>query len=394
MLNLTCRSTYSHGRVPVNGLLTIALKLLANDRGKFFTLIVGISFAVFLMMQMTCMFSGLMRRTGADILNINSKMWVMDTSLNSQVDNIPMPNYILDAVRSIKGVKYAVPLYTGGGLVKLSSGRYQAVNILGIDDATLVGRPNITEGNIVGIYNDGGYIAIKDAEFPKLDNAKVGTVFEINDHRAVIVGIGQALVGGLFGTPTLYTTYRRAISDLPHARFTMSFILVEPKSEREVKHIQNAVKKLGYLALTQEQFYKKNKDYYLYKTGLGTNVMIMTLISFIVGLSIAGQTFYTFVLENLEEFGALKAIGAKKNELISIIMFQSSVVGFLGYGFGILLSSTIIALAKLRLANYAAVVTLENMAITFLMVLTIVAFSSYLGIRKVIKIDPFDIFRG
>lgn len=39
-----------------NGLLKIAMKLLINDRGKFFTLIVGITFAVFLMMQMTSVF--------------------------------------------------------------------------------------------------------------------------------------------------------------------------------------------------------------------------------------------------------------------------------------------------------------------------------------------------
>ncbi len=378
----------------MNGLLTIALKLLANDRGKFFTLIVGVSFAVFLMMQMTCMFAGLMRRTGSDIFNINASMWVMDPSLNSQVDNIPMPDYVLDAVRSIKGVKYAVPLYTGSGLAKLSTGRYQAVSILGIDDATLFGRPYMLEGNIVNIYNDDAYIAIKDAEFDKLDGAKIGTTFEINDNRGVIVGIGKASVGGLFGTPSLYTTYRRAISVLPQTRFTQSFILLEPKSKKDIVNIQNDVKALGYLALTRDQFYQKNRDYYLYKTGLGTNVMIMTFISFIVGLSIAGQTFYTFVIENLQEFGALKAIGAKKKELITIIFFQSSVVGFLGYGFGMFLSMSVIAFAKLRLANYAALVTLENMFFTLLMVLVIVAFSSYLGIRKVITIDPFDIFRG
>ena len=29
-------------------------------------------------------------------------------------------------------------------------------------------------------------------------------------------------------------------------------------------------------------------------------MLIMTVISFIVGLSISGQTFYTFILENLE----------------------------------------------------------------------------------------------
>ena len=378
----------------MDGLYVIALKLLANDRGKFFTLIVGVTFAVFLMMQMTCMFSGLMRRTGSDILNINANMWVMDPSLNSQADNIPMPDYILDAVRSIRGVKYAVPLYTGSGLLRLSNGRYQNASIIGLDDSTLYGRPHMIVGDIVNIYNDDAYIAVKDSEFEKLDGARVGTTFEVNDNRGVIVGVAEALVGGLFGTPTLYTTYNRAISSLPNMRFTLSYILVEPKSDKDIKYIKKKVDELQYVALTKDEFFNKNRSYYLYRTGLGMNVMIMTIVSFIVGLSIAGQTFYTFVIENIQEFGALKAIGAKKSELISIILFQAGVVGFLGYGFGIFLSCTVIALAKLRLGNYAAIVTLENMFVTLIMVLIIVAFSSYLGIQKVIKIDPFDIFRG
>jgi hypothetical protein len=53
----------------------------------------------------------------------------------------------------------------------------------------------------------------------------------------------------------------------------------------------------------------------------------MTAISFIVGLSISGQTFYTFVLENLEKFGALKAIGAKGRELVAMIFFQAGLTG-------------------------------------------------------------------
>ena len=53
------------------------------------------------------------------------------------------------------------------------------------------------------------------------------------------------------------------------------------------------------------------------RPGLGTNMLLMTVISFIVGLSISGQTFYTFILENLDKFGALKAIGAKGHELVA-----------------------------------------------------------------------------
>jgi len=378
----------------MTGLLQIALKLLANDRGKFFTLIIGITFAVVLMLLMTSLFAGIMQRTGATILNIGAKMWVMDPSVNTQTDNIPIPDYMLDAVRSLKGVKYAVPLYSGSGLLKLASGRYQSASIIGIDDATLFGRPNMIEGNIFDIYNDDAYIAVQDSEFTKLDNPTIGTTFEVNDNRGVIVGTAKALMSGLFGTPTLYTTYNRAISDLPTTRFTISSLLVEPKTEKDIPYIKEKVATYGYLALTADEYDKKNRNYYLYKTGLGTNVLIMTVISFIVGLSIAGQTFYAFVLENVEEFGALKAIGVKKKELISMILFQASVVGFLGYGFGVLLSTILITLAKLRLANYAALVTYSSLSATFVMVLIIVAFSSYLGIRKVTTIDPFDIFRG
>ncbi|PMP67064.1 FtsX-like permease family protein, partial [Desulfurella multipotens] len=76
------------------------------------------------------------------------------------------------------------------------------------------------------------------------------------------------------------------------------------------------------------------------------------------------------------------AIGAKKYELVSIILFQVSVTSFIGYGFGIMISSLVIAISKANIQNYAAVVTYKNMLVAFLMVLAIAGFSSYIGIRK------------
>ncbi|MEI8054833.1 MAG: FtsX-like permease family protein [bacterium] len=378
----------------LSGLLKIALKLLVNDGGKFFTLIIGIMFAVFLIMQMTSSFVGVMQRTSADIINVGAKIWVMDPSVTSARDNIPLPNYILDAVRSMNGVKYAIPIYIGSGLVKLRTGRYQSVEVIGLDDTTLFGRPAIIKGSINAIYNNDAFIVVKNADYEKLDSPAIGTTFEINDHRGVVVAIAKCSMSGLFGTPAFYTTYTRAIRTLPTTRFTMSYILAHPKNELDLIHIKKQVRDLGYMAITEQEFVNMNTNYYMFKTGMGTNILIMTLISFIVGLSVAGQTFYTFVLENLNKFGALKAIGAKKSDLIQIILFQSGVVGFLGYGLGVFLSSIMIALAKLRLANYASMVTAGNLSFSFFMVLLIIAFSSYIGIRKVLKIEPFDIFRG
>ena len=378
----------------MDGLLRIALKLLINDRGKFFTLIVGVAFSVFLMTQMTATFFGIMQRTAANVINVGAKIWVMDNSVNSAADNITLPDYVLDEVRSISAVRYAVPIFNSVGQAKLADGKYQSVTVIGLDDTTLFGRPQILEGNITSIYNDDAFIVIKDSEYGKLESPKIGASFEINDHRVVIVALGKVALSGLFGTPTLYTTYKRAIKTLPTTRNTISYILIEPKDLSAIEHIKAEVQNFGYTALTAKEFIKKNILYYMFRTGVGLNILTMTLISFVVGLSIAGQTFYTFVQENLEKFGALKAIGARKNELINMILFQSCVVGFIGYGFGVCLASLVIGFGKFRIPNYAPIITYPNLVFSFIMVIIIVAFSSYLGIRKVIRIEPFDIFRG
>lgn len=45
-------------------------------------------------------------------------------------------------------------------------------------------------------------------------------------------------------------------------------------------------------------------------------------------------------------------------------------------------------------STYAAVTTFWNLAFSFTMVVLIAAISSDIGIRKVLRIEPFDIFRG
>ena len=378
----------------MTGILKLAYKLLVNDKAKFTALLVGITFAVFLIIQMTAMFAGTMKRASATVLNLGAAMWVMDPAVQTVANTIGMPDYVLDAVRSMQGVSYAVPVYTGGALVKRADGSYQSVTVVGLDDTSLFGRPQLIQGRIEDIYGENAFIVVKDPEFPKLGNPQVGTEFQVNDHRGVIVGIAKVASSGLFGVPTLYTTYERALQYLPNPRFTISYVLVEPKSFVDITHIKRQVQALGYLAVTKDEFIDRITNFYIYQTGVGTNLLIMTVMSFIVGLSISGQTFYTFVLENLDKFGALKAIGAKGRELIFMILFQTSFTALTGYGLGIGLCVLLIRLARLRLPDYAALITYWNLGLAFVMVVIIAAISSYFGVRKVLRIEPFDIFRG
>jgi putative ABC transport system permease protein len=391
-----CADAYAHARGAraVFGVVRIAFKLLANDRGKFLALVTGIAFSVFLMVQMTSMFAGFMRKASSTVMNTGARVWVMDRAVNNVLSSIPMPDYVLDAVRSIPGVRFAVPLYSGSGLVRLRSGAFQPVTVLGLDDASLYGRPELAEGRIADIYAENGFIVVDDEELMKLGNPTIGTDFEINDHRGVIVGIARVPASGLFGMPTLYTTYSRAIQYLPPVRFTTSYVLVEPVDDAAIPRIEADVARLGYTAMTQEAFVSRITNYYTWHTGLGTNIMLMTAISFIVGLSISGQTFYSFTLENLPKFGALKAIGAKRRVLITMLLVQAAVSSLAGYGLGVGLCALVIALARQAIPDYASVITFPILGLALGMVVIIAGVSSYVAVRKVLRIEPFEIFRS
>jgi putative ABC transport system permease protein len=77
-----------------------------------------------------------------------------------------------------------------------------------------------------------------------------------------------------------------------------------------------------------------------------------------------------------------------------MILFQAGFTAVIGYGLGIGLCALLITLAKFRLPDYASLITFGNLALAFIMVLVIAAISGYVAVRKVLKIDPFDIFRG
>jgi putative ABC transport system permease protein len=125
----------------MGGILRVAYKLLINGRAKYAALLVGISFAVFLMIEMTSLFAGILTRSSATVINIGASIWVMDPAIQTVASKIPLPAYVLDEVRSIPGVKYSVPMFSGGAMLKLPDGVYQPANIIGLDDTSLCGRP-------------------------------------------------------------------------------------------------------------------------------------------------------------------------------------------------------------------------------------------------------------
>ena len=94
-------------------MITLALRMLFNDRSKYLMLVSGVAFASLLMIQQSGVFCGLMSWTYSSLRNLRAPIWVMDPKVEQVNDPKPLRDTDVFRVRSVDGVAWAAPLYTG-----------------------------------------------------------------------------------------------------------------------------------------------------------------------------------------------------------------------------------------------------------------------------------------
>ena len=389
----------------------VAIQMLMGDRAKYLGIIMGLTFASFLITQQASIFVGLMSRTYGFVSDTGGPdIWVMDPKVQFIDDIKPMQDTMLLRTRSVEGVAYAVPLYKGILRARMDNGTFQSCNVVGLDDASLVGGPpEMVEGTLEDLRRSEGVIVDEVGAGDKLARValdehgvpipkakkvplKVGDTLELNDKRAVVVGICR--VSRTFQSqPVVYTTYSRALRFAPSERKLLSFVVAKAAPGADPKQVAARIRaQTGLEAFTNWEFSWKTVLYFMKYTGIPINFGISVMLGFLVGTAIAGQTFYNFTLDNLRHFGALKAMGTSNLRLLGMILLQGLIVGVIGYGLGVGLASMMgRAAGKSELAFRLLWQTLviSGGAVTLICLL-----ASLLSIQKVVRLEPAVVFKG
>lgn len=382
-------------------MLFLSLKILIGDKAKFIGIILGLSFASFIIVQQAAIFIGLMARTFGFISDTSQPdIWVMDEKVQFIDDVKPMRDTQLYLVRGVDGVEWAVPFYKGLLKARLKNGNFQICNVVGIDEASLIGGPPIMlEGNTVDLRKVDGIIINRVGADGKLSSngkngkpLQVGETLEINDRRAQVVGICKSM-RTFQSQPVIYTTYSRAISFAPYERKLLTFILVKAKPGLSPQKLCDQINSLsGLTAYTGPQFKRLTVEYYMKNTGIPLNFGIAVLLGFIIGMAISGQTFYNFILDNLRFLATFKAMGANNHLLTKMVLLQAVWVGFIGWGLGIGAAALFGFLS--RNSDLSFLLLWQLYVISGLTMFMITGFSAWIGLRKVYSLDPAIVFKG
>lgn len=378
-------------------MLWIAIRMLTGDKTKFYGLLFGIAFSTLLITQQLTIFVNLVERGASGVYNVpTADVWVMDPVSRTTDVNYAMPSTALDRVRSVPGVKWAVPHLRAVASVRTRSGDLEGVGIIGVDDATLIGLPkHMIEGD-KSVLSQPDTVIIDDVGITRMfENGEnpVGQRLELNDKRAVIRGVADS-IPSFTSQVVLFTKYSQALNYVPGTRNRMTFVLVGADegvtAEQLVARIQE---RTGLRARTRDQFARDGVDFIIQNTGIPFNFGITVALGFIVGVAIVGLTFSLFIRDNIKQFGALKAIGVTNRKIGRMVAAQAMMVGAIGYSFGVIGTIGFIWGFSNNPTFKGFYIPWQIPLISLAAVIVILGLTGWISLRSVLKTEPAAVFR-
>ena len=374
-------------------MLTFAVKTLLADRRKLMIAMVGVVFSLVLMNVQGGMFIGLIQKSALLVDKTDADIWIGHRGVQNADITADIPVAWLDRVRSVPGVQMAEPYIVAGGMMELHDGNFEGVLIVGTDPNSMLGGAwSFAEGDARALRSPNA-ITIERLDDDRLGNPGIGDMVEISHRKARIVAKTDGIVG-FITTPYVFTSLdsARIYGNVQHGRCSYGLVTVDPEADMPtvVSEIQRRLPDAD--VYDAKSFSWKTKMYWILRTGLGMSFGGSTLLGLAVGLVMVAQSLYAFVIDHLEQFAALKAIGGTDSQIARILMFQGASIALMG---GLLGNAISLVICYFYSSPQLTItMTPQLMVLATVLASLICLVSAYLPFRRVKGVDPVIVLRG
>ena len=249
---------------------------------------------------------------------------------------------------------------------------------LGLHDYTVVG---IT-GKIVSSGGDPViYVSLSDAQEIQF---KYGNDAIRNDRERVS--------SWLAGIQTLSSaqakTLKQNIPELKESTHTVNAVVVKLKPGSNLKEVQERIVRWDhYRAISDEEQSKILSKGMIEKARM--QLGLFRIILLIISAVIISLIIHTSTLDKIKVIATLKLMGARNRVIVGMILQQSLLMGVIAYGIGYIL----IKLTYEKFPRRIELIPFDLYAL-FAIVVAICMISSFVGIRKALKVEPAQALGG
>lgn len=373
----------------------VALSALLHEPGKLAAAVVGIAFAAALVLVQTGVYYGFQQLATNVIERVGGDVWVMakGTELLDFAD--PISESARKTASSHACVVRTRGLLMAWSSVRKLSGATENVEVVGFEPPEAqqsrmmpwsfqTGVPTDLQAPL-RVAVDGLYL--QDLELPP--NA-VGKPIVIND-RTVYVGAVTKGIRSITIVPYVFTELRNA-QRIMGLGDTYSYIVLDLKDASCVAEVKGFIGRGSDLsAYTREDFGEMTAHYWIDRSGVGTTIQFMAVLSFVVGLVIVAQVLYALTESRLRELATLKAMGAGGLALLSYVAWQAGVLALVGGAVGVVLAMLI--RAGVETAGITVVLSPHVLLIGLGAIVLMCAAASYTSGRKIMTLRAAEVFR-
>ncbi|GFO53593.1 ABC transporter permease [Geomonas sp. Red276] len=400
--------------------MNLAIRDIRYHRGRFILTSIGLGLLLGVVMSMGGIYRGLFADALAVLNSTKADIWVVQQDTNGPfAENSRIPEDIKYRIKAVPGVADASPLsfqtiqierqgkpfrffligydLNGfGGPPAILAGRnirqkhYEMVVAkamkmdvgekihLGLHDYTVVG---IT-GKVVSSSGDpAAYVSLADAQdiqFKK-DNDAIR-----NDRERVGANIGK--IQTLSQTQAKFLT--KNIADITESTHIVNTVVAKLAPGASLHEVQERIKRWNhFLAISGEEQTKILTKGMIEKARM--QLGLFRIILLVISAVIISLIIYTSTLDKIKVIATLKLIGSQNRVIVGMILQQSLLMGVIAYAIGYIL-------ILLTYEKFPRRIVLEpfDLQALFAIVMAICMISSFVGIRKALKVEPAEALGG
>lgn len=369
----------------------IGVRMMFFDRLKLAGTLFGVVFAVVLGNFQVGTFLALLFKNRMFVENAPADIWVTPPGTRQFQGGTPLTDAQLNRARSTPGVEWAEPLLVQAAQLKLPNGGTEPVSLVGARAPRFAGGPwNLVAGSTDALLQPGAVI-FEDSEREKFGGLNLGSVRELAGHHVQAVGFTWGLLPFAPAYAFAEQSLAREILKLPEDKHTFLMVKAAPGVEltglraRLQKELPDA------LVMTREEYLSEILRYILTATQIGVSFGMSTFMGLLVGLITVALSMFSSVIDNMRQFGTVKAIGATTGDLARLLFVQAMVYGVVGSLIGLGMMAAMVQ--GIRNAQLTPILPTVSIGITFALMVGVCLLASVLALLRLRKLEPAMVFR-